>query len=114
MKLKNYIILLIALIGFTPCSVKQGVFDVFSLEYQRTFNINKTVQNTSCVASAPEITTVATYSKQRLFDPFFTKINSFFAYKEVLKLWNEKELVNRGPPFYILYQKLKIAAILQE
>ena len=99
---------MIVLFGFTPCSVKQGVFDVFSLEYHRTVNVNKTSQNTYCASTIVNQVVTQKQNKQRLLKSVSAIVPSF-VYKEISKKWNEKELFGRDPPLYILYLKLKIA-----
>lgn len=98
---------MIVVFGFTPCSVKQGIFNAFSIEYHRTVNVNKTPQNAYCVSTIVNQVVGQKENKQRFFKSVSAVVSSFF-YRGILKKWNEKELSGRGPPLYILYLKLKI------
>lgn len=107
MLLKKYFILLIVLFGFTPCSVKQGVFDVFSLEYHRTVNINKTSQNTYCASTIIDEVVTQKQKKQQLL-PSSISYDIPNSSHSILNQRNESDLSGRGPPLYILYQQLKV------
>src|SRR5690606_1147922 len=107
MLLKKYFILLIVLFGFTPCSVKQGIFDVFSIEYHRTVNVNKTSQNTYCTSTIVNQVVTQKQKKQQLL-PSSISYDIRNSSHLFLNKRNESDLSGRGLLLYILYQQLKV------
>jgi len=98
---------LIVLFGFTPCSVKQGIFDAFSLEYHRTVNVNKTSQNSYCSSTVVNQVVTQKQKKQQLL-PSSISYDIPNSSHSILNQRNESDLSGRGPPLYILYQQLKV------
>lgn len=105
---KKYFILLLILYGFTPCSVKHSAFDVFSLEYNRTVNINKTSQNSYCSSTVVDQVVTKKQKVQQLLKSGIHYTIPIVSHK-ISNQWNGNSVSGRSPPLYILFRQLKIA-----
>lgn len=113
MFLKKFYILLLILYGFTPCTVKNTVFDVFSLDYAKPTNANKTTSSSSCTYLSSTKETAQSRTVKKLLN--FEAVDRVSFIEQTISFSNLfiQHTSGRSPPLYILFQQLKLATFLQ-
>lgn len=113
MILKKFYILLFILYSFTPCTVKDAFFGVFSLEYAKPTNATKTTTFSSCKVTnqTQKYEQQQVVKQQHPLDDIkmVQPVQVAFFVSDLFS----KDVLGRSPPLYILFQQLKIAALFQ-
>lgn len=103
--------LLLVLFSLSSCAVKESLFDPFGVSIERTMNRSKVVN--TCQIPTIDQTSEIESRVQQVFSEFNTeqlanRTNFIQHYCSKAKT----AINNNSPPFYILYQQLKISLIV--
>ncbi|WP_437919738.1 hypothetical protein [Sphingobacterium sp. LRF_L2] len=120
LNIKNFLLLIVLLFALAPCAVKEALHTPFDIEYTQPLNKTKTtVSNSTNCSSTADFISASKSRKIKIFPDFhpcfvafdFQKNNFGLVEKKVVSIGNQPNYVNRLPPKYILFKRLKIAVV---
>ncbi len=112
--LTRTILVCLIVFSFTPCKVKDVLFDVFDIDFAKSYNVSRS-------ASQSGTCSYAVYNHQKVVSQGKIRVQSNFIDSAQKFLPSVPEQANysvssdffsgTSPPMYILYKRLKIALI---
>lgn len=107
---QKYFWMLLVCFSLSSCTVKDAFFGTFGLTIEKP--LNKTKSTTSCqTTTIQEVQQTLVKIYQKSFNSLEFTFNNTSHQIAVYKSAVYDEIKNNGPPFYILFQRLKIAAV---
>lgn len=111
---KGIVLMLAVLFSLSPCTVKESVYQILDIEFQRPVNKTLSAQtpSTTCQIQGVSKATTSQVGHTSHFDMFLRLAEShviYFTYflNEVSQV-TKRVIVDSSPPMYILYKQLRL------
>ena len=108
--IQKYIRMLLVCFSLSSCTVKDALFDQLGLTVEKPLNKSKTVSSCQFTPLQESQQLVVEIQKKSSFE-FYWNLDFTSTSTQVFKSIPLGGVKNNSPPFYILYQQLKIAVV---
>lgn len=108
---QKYFGLFLVLFSLSSCAVKETVFNEFGISVERTLNKSKSITTCQITPLNENRVTNVCAQQQITPSPNLKSLVSLFPDDDFISS-NYFETKNNSPPFYILFQRLKIAIVV--
>lgn len=112
-KVQQLIFLLAVVISFTPCTIKESLFDSFGFVFERPLNKSRAPQNFNSPCVTEVLSRTQTEQRANIPAVILPRITEsptpslWAASKKVILKKHTKKASGNSPPIYILYKRLK-------
>ncbi|HEY4540289.1 MAG TPA: hypothetical protein VIG94_09800 [Faecalibacter sp.] len=108
--IQKYIWMLLVCFSLSSCTVKDALFEQLGLTVEKPLNKSKTVSSCQFTPLQEKQQSAVEIQKKSTFE-FYSSLDFTSTSTQVFKSIPLGGVKNNSPPFYILYQRLKIAVV---